>query len=790
VSSSDSPAVTGEPWEPARPAAVAGLVFLLAALALCWPMLTGQFLVSAQSDQYVAGYAFRSFGAEYFRAHHSIPEWNPYLFGGLPFIAAQHGDVFYPTAWLRWVLPVDTAMNIGFAVHLVIAGCTMYALLRALKAGWTGALVGGLGYELTGIVASLVRPGHDGKLFVSALAPLALLAVLRAVRDRRPAGYGLLALTVGLCMLSPHYQLTYYLLVACGIWTLWLALWDPGRPESLRRPAAAWGAVGLTFGAVLLGLGIAALQIIPFLAYVPYSPRGAGGASSGWEYAIAFSMPPEEIASTILPQFNGVLAAYWGRSFFKLHTEFLGVIVVLLGGLAWGDRARRPLLRVTGAIAVLFLLISLGGYTPFYRLWYEVMPMMKKVRAPGMAFFLVALMTAVWAGIGADRLLRRDVPRRTLLTWLGVLGGIALLGAVGGLQPIATVLAQPEQTDRVLANAAALQVGAIRLLVFVGLAAAGTLAVADGKLRPPAAAAALALVTAGDLWSVDRLFFQFSPPAARLFQDDAITARLRHEKPPFRVLDVGVFPGSYLMADDIEQVLGHHGNEVRFYDELLGGKNLWKNVGNPVVLDLVAARFLILPAEQELPGFHKVLGPVQTTPGGPGILYERDSVVPYARVLPAGLKVPEDQTIPALIDPRFPHNRVALYADTTHVAVQPIRAGQQVPPSGVHASIEEWEPGRMRIALAGTDPNPTFLLVSETWYPDWHATVDGKPAAVHRGDYAFLSVALPPGAREVRLEFASPDYRRGRTITWLALLVTVGLLVGPAARSRLRRPRG
>jgi hypothetical protein len=143
-----------------------------------------------------------------------------------------------------------------------------------------------------------------------------------------------------------------------------------------------------------------------------------------------------------------------------------------------------------------------------------------------------------------------------------------------------------------------------------------------------------------------------------------------------------------------------------------------------------------------------------------------------------------------LIDPRFPHNRVALYADTTHVAVQPIRAGQQVPPSGVHASIEEWEPGRMRIALAGVDPNPTFLLVSETWYPDWHATVDGKPAAVHRGDYAFLSVALPPGAREVRLEFASPDYRRGRTITWLALLVTVGLLVGPAACSRLRRPRG
>ena len=59
--------VPAEPWEPPRPAVVAALVFVLAALTLCWPMLGGAFLVSPQSDQYVAGYAFRFFGAEFFR---------------------------------------------------------------------------------------------------------------------------------------------------------------------------------------------------------------------------------------------------------------------------------------------------------------------------------------------------------------------------------------------------------------------------------------------------------------------------------------------------------------------------------------------------------------------------------------------------------------------------------------------------------------------------------------------------------------------------------------------------
>ena len=65
----------------------------------------------------------------------------------------------------------------------------MYAFApgAAARAG-PAAVIGGLAYELTGIVASLVRPGHDGKLFVSALAPLALLALLRAIRDRRVSG--------------------------------------------------------------------------------------------------------------------------------------------------------------------------------------------------------------------------------------------------------------------------------------------------------------------------------------------------------------------------------------------------------------------------------------------------------------------------------------------------------------------------------------------------------------------------------------------------------------------------
>jgi hypothetical protein len=150
----------------------AAAVCCIAALTLLWPLLSGKILFGGMSsDMFIAGFAFRKFGAEWFTRTGSIPQWNPYLLGGLPYIAAMHGDIFYPTAWLRWIMPVDLAITYGMVVHLVLAGWFTYVLGRALGMGWSGAVLAGVSYELSGIVASQMSPGHDGKLFVSALAP-------------------------------------------------------------------------------------------------------------------------------------------------------------------------------------------------------------------------------------------------------------------------------------------------------------------------------------------------------------------------------------------------------------------------------------------------------------------------------------------------------------------------------------------------------------------------------------------------------------------------------------------
>ena len=102
------------------------------------------------------------------------------------------------------------------------------------------------------------------------------------------------------------------------------------------------------------------------------------------------------------------------------------------------------------------------------------------------------------------------------------------------------------------------------------------------------------------------------------------------------------------------------------------------------------------------------------------------------------------------------------------------------------ASVSRWLPGAMTITLKGADARAGHLLVSENWYPDWHATVDGKPAEVSRADHTLVSVDLPAGAREVRLWFAGADYACAKIVSLLSLLIAAGMIGAGAVRYRQR----
>jgi hypothetical protein len=290
----------------------------------------------------------------------------------------------------------------------------------------------------------------------------------------------------------------------------------------------------------------------------------------------------------------------------------------------------------------------------------------------------------------------------------------------------------------------------------------------------------VALVWA-DLWVVGRSYFVYSPPAAQLFGPDPIVNRLRATELPYRVLDLGVYPYSWLMASRVPVLLGHHGNELRYFDDLLGGQGEWSNL-SANILSLYAVRYVVSPARRDLPGFREVLGPVDTQ-FGPAFLLEADSVPPYSWVVRGGVKAAGDASIiEALVSPQFPTGRLAVYPDTA--GLTPPALATIPPPSARRVVVDNWRPGYIELRIEGESSDDEYLVVAENWYPDWQAIIDGTAVPTFRANNTLLSVQLPPGVRAVELKFESAAYEWGKAVSATSLAGVAGLFAIAAFRRR------
>ena len=793
------------PASPAGPGRLetlwASAVYAVATLLVGFPALAGRFLVSEYSDQYIAGYAFREFAAASLRAGQGFPLWNPYMFGGMPYVAAMHGDIFYPTFLLRMVMPTDAAMTWGFILHVFLAGLFSYLFLRAQGLGFFGALVGGLAYMLAGNVAALVSPGHDGKLFLTALLPLTLLLLTRGVRDGRAWAWGALAVVIGLAVLSPHPQLLQYLLLVAGAFALFVAFTRGAGDEKLARPIAI-RRLAYALGAVLLGGAMGAIQYFPVREYVPWSPRAGG---KGWEHAVSYSMPPEELINTYLPQFSGILDNYWGRNGIHLHSEYVGAAVLVLALLSFAGNAavRRRFVWFWSAVLVVATLWALGGYTPFYRLVYALVPGTKYFRAPSTMLYVVSFAIAVLAAVGAERLLAGRVRPRYAVGWLAFAALVGVLATAGAFTNLALGIAGPQYLPILEANAPAVTLGAWRSFLAVAAVCALALLVSRGRLRPVHAAWALAAVVTLDLWSVLRRYWTFSPPAAQLYAGDAVTQYLQRDTLPGRVVPLAVEqlsgPGrdpyfgsgdgraTGLMVHRIRSAVGYHGNELGRYDQLTGwGANWPQQVTNPNFRRLANIRYLLTNVpEVPLEGMTRVLGPVRNVHGTQEYLFAFPGDNPAAWVATMAVKAADDAVYGTVLDPRFDLRSVALFDTAAAVPSQPVPT-QQPAPSDVRASVRSYAPGRITVDLDRPAPANAALVVSENFYPGWTATVDGRPAPIGRADFTLIGVTLPPGARRVELAFTSATYESGKLVTLVALGIAGLLTIAGVVAERRR----
>jgi hypothetical protein len=751
-------------------------------------MLMGQ-------DTVAAGIMFRKFFVEHIGALGRLPLWNPYLFGGVPTIEAGSGDILYPASVLHFLLPLTSALAWKLILHVYLAGVFMYLAARALGTRRYVALFAGSAYLLSANLVSLVWGGQDGKMYVIALFPAALWLLVTALDRRSWLRFLWLGVVAGL-MVVAHPQLAYYAYLTLAAYAL-------GSIWTRRREGGAALASTLAGGmvAAITAAGVAAVVLLPMYRYLREdSPRA--GPGRGFEYSASWSLHAEEALSLFIPEFSGTdvqSETYWGKNPFKHNSEYGGALVLVLGIAAMfglkGDRRRWGL----GAMAAIALLYALGSGTPVFRLLYSVVPGLKNFRAPSLAAFVAITALTLLAGLLINRALGdQDPPARRAMSRALLAGAIlalliaviALAGGSGLYQTWGSIFGQVEGGQRAPAFAANLSriAGGGLIVALMCATAWGALFLWNGgRLRAAQVALILTGLTALDLLRVDSRYIQvvryddFFPP------DQGIEALRSRLAPGERVLTVGgVYPEGFLASYGVPEVFGYHGNQLRWYNALTRYnvrqsartaaelEQYWVSFLSSAALRSLAARYVLLPGQVELPGY-RLLGADQRV-----AVYVNDGASPAAAVVPEVQVEPDSaRRIALLWSPTFDPAKTAILEE-------PLLAIGQA--GGTGTAVIEGN-GDDTLVVRARSSGPALMTISRTYHPSWQAEIDGVSAPVLRANHALMAVPLSQGDHRVVLRYRPRIVYLAATVTvttWAIVLLVTAI----AASLELRRRRG
>nr|MBK7065857.1 hypothetical protein [Deltaproteobacteria bacterium] len=100
------------------------------------------------------------------------------------------------------------------------------------------------------------------------------------------------------------------------------------------------------------------------------------------------------------------------------------------------------------------------------------------------------------------------------------------------------------------------------------------------------------------------------------------------------------------------------------------------------------------------------------------------------------------------------------------------------------ATVSWRRPEAHRIEVSVDAARAGWLVLAESWHPDWEVTVDGRARAPVEAHLVGQAVRIEPGRHLVRWRFRGTSLRRGVAVSLTAL----GLLLAIAAAARSRRP--
>ncbi len=726
--------------------------------------------------------------------------WTPLMGTGSPLLANIQTGFFYPPTWLFAVLPFLRGFGLLLVLHVVLAGLGMYAFCRRIGFTGSSAFLAAVAYMLGGYFTSLTN--MTTILQVSAWLPLQCLTVVHYMEGRSLASF-LAAVGVFLMSLLAGAPLTFLLgsCIAFVFCTLRIGLGAENRGRSLLSLLGS-----MTVVAVLV-TGLSMVQLLPMAEYVRESIRASG---LSFELATRYSLEPLRILELVIPpSFEDPTYRFGKKASLTsadpwLFSVYLGTSVLLLAAIGVAHRRRRIEMLFWTALALLGLVLSLGGSLPVYGWLYEWVPGLAAFRYPERFFVLTGFSIPVLAAHGLDCLREnRGCGRAALvLTGLGLVVGFSLRLYWNADSERVHQLASAHLSDRpFLENfdyAHGVLTGQLdHALVFLFLAGISVFVYRRGWVRGKPFVLALLGVASVDLWLahrhltpvVDQSFYEATPAVMELLPSEEMRLTYRYRATPFdeNIDQFMTLPGlpleasKWLWQQTLHPNMGaYHGvlthdsgdaihlrrqsDQTQFL-RILPQRDRWR------LLRLGSVKYVYSMEGLDQDAWSDRVA-LDTLPGW---IYAVRDPVPRAYIAYSPLIFDTElKALNAAIHPDFdPARNVALVSSE---AADP-QGGSDAPRGGADAAavdrvrITSDIGSEVRIEVSAQDGG--YLVLTDTYYPGWRARVDGEERPILQANYFYRAVPIGPGDHEVVFRYEPRSFALGLRIS----LATLGLLL-------------
>jgi hypothetical protein len=677
--------------------------------------------------------------------HWRFPMWDPNSWTGQPLFGQAQPGSAYPINWLLFWMPLDhgwlrqDVLHWWYVLVHYLAGLSCYALCRDLGRSRLASVLGGIVYSLAGYVAYTDSPQM---LHGAVWAPLVFLFLFRVTA---PDGRGsinavLSGFFLGVAWLVGHHQMQIFLSLAVAAFWIWICL----RERRLVIYAVA---------AFLMTGFTSAFQTLPAAEYGRQAVRWVGADEpQGLGETVPYTVHAQYALKPI--SLIGIFVAGVEHGPYNAFCGVAAFAFAILGAILWW---RERQVRWLASIGMCGILFALGGNSVFHGMFYALAPLVEKARVPAAATVLFAIGVATLAAFGLDALrgLMPDVDTNVDAARLGacatqtsiriacwILAGFGAVLALGSLAFYAARVPVVISDNRLVVTA------------LCAILAAGLLMARISSRARSVAAIGLVLFEVGNVTDYNL----------------ATAGRATH-------------PYLYKLAEhsDLARFVG--GSRI-VYDD----KAIPYNIGDWYGIEALNAYAASVPASlwrvqvfservQDIMGIRYYLGLAPPRADLREVFQGRSGVKVFenAKAFPRVWAVHRTVARATLADPAF---------DAQHTV---FLMGDGAPKLDTceddDVSMARHEPNRVVIKAAMSCRG--MVILTDTWFPGWRATVDGRAAVIEKAYGAFRGVVVDAGDHTIEMRYRPWSVFIGAGLTGIATLVALWMAWRRKAKTEL-----